>query len=117
MDTVKYIGVATKRMIRDKEWEQAGVTGQDTVVWDAGNGYTVNAAKLSQAAKDALKPDPFFVFSDKSDSGKSEGRVIEEAEIDLDVAKEYESIAKANTTSDGSGLDEAPEKDQKRRGE
>lgn len=108
MDTIKYVGTATNRIIREKEWEQAGVVGQETVLWEVGNGYTVDASKLTQAARDLLKKEPFFVFSNRDDS---QGQVEQEETIDLDVAKEYEDVAKANTTSaDGTGLDEPVEK-------
>lgn len=116
METIKYVGTATRRVITDKEWEVAGVTGQDTVVWDRGNGYTVDASKLSQAAQDAVKPDPFFVFSDRD--GTKQGNVEQEVEMDVDLAKEYEANAKSNTSTDGTGLDEpAAPSAKKKRGE
>lgn len=100
MDTVKYIGPASRRVIYDHEWEKAGVSNEDTVVWDMGNGYTVDAGKMSQAARDAIKADPWFVWSNREDV------VEQEVTIDVDLAKEFEAAAKDNATStDGTGLD------------
>lgn len=87
METVKYIGTASTRIIREKEWDVAGVTKQDTVIWNAENGWTVDAAKLSQAAKDAIRKDPFFVF------GGEAKRIEQQETIDLDLAAETEMLA------------------------
>lgn len=104
MDTIRYVGTAARRLISEKDWETAGVTGQDTVVWDLSNGYTVDASKLSAAAKDAIRPDPFFFWSDK----EAKGDVEQEETIDVDLAAEYEANAKSGSTSaDGTGLDQA----------
>lgn len=91
METVKYIGTASTRIIREKEWDVAGVTKQDTIVWNAENGWTVDAAKLSQDAKDAIRRDPFFVFSGEAD------KVEQEETIDLDLAAEAELLANKNS--------------------
>lgn len=109
MKAVKYVGTASRRVITDKEWEQAGVSGEDTVVWDNSNGFTVDASKLSQAALDAIKPDPYFIIL-------GEDKVAQEVTVDVDLAREYEDKAKGGATSaDGSGLDEeaAPAKKRK----
>ena len=59
---VKYTGVATTRSISKKEWEQAGVTDQDSVVWEADNHFTVPGADLVGGAIDVLRKEDDFVF-------------------------------------------------------
>lgn len=92
METIKYIGTASTRIIRENEWDVAGVTKQKTVIWSAENGWTVPAADLSQAARDAIKGDPFFVVQ-----GGPE-RVEQEVTIDLDLAAETEMLANKEAT-------------------
>lgn len=109
METIKYVGTATRRVISPQDWERAGVSNEPGVVWDGANGYTVDASKLSQAARDAIKADPFFIWS-KPQEGNEPAEDEEEVVVDLDVAQEVEDIARANSTSaDGTGLDEPAE--------
>lgn len=92
METIKYIGTASTRIIREGEWEVAGVTKQNTVIWNSENGWAVPAGELSQAARDAIKGDPFFVVQ-----GGPE-RVEQQETIDLDLAAETEMLANKEAT-------------------
>jgi hypothetical protein len=58
---VKYIGIADVRRISDDDWDKINVRLQGTVVWDAGNGFTVLGERLRDGAIDYLRSDPDFV--------------------------------------------------------
>lgn len=61
-DVVKYVGLSTVRRITKQAWEKAEIKGQDTVVWDRSNGYSVPVEKLNDAALEKLKQDRSFVM-------------------------------------------------------
>lgn len=58
--TVEYVGAADLRSISKAEWEQAGVTNQDDVAWNATNGFKVKASALSPEALEIISRDPGF---------------------------------------------------------
>lgn len=65
---VKYIGIADTRIITADQWrEEQGIRGQDTVVWNKANGFTVLGDRLKADAIKHLKEDPnFAVFLEES---------------------------------------------------
>lgn len=107
MGTIKYVGTAHRRVISEADWEAAGVSKEALVYWGPENDFTVDASKLSAAARDALKADPFLVWSDKD--GDTKAQVEQDVEVPLDQAKEYEDVARANTTTNGEGLEQPAE--------
>ena len=58
---VKYIGIADVRRISDDDWDNVSVRLQGTVIWDAGNGFTVLGERLRDGAVAYLQSDPDFV--------------------------------------------------------
>lgn len=58
---VKYIGVADVRRISDDDWDKIDVRMQGTVIWDAGNGFTVLGERLRAGAVAYLESDPEFM--------------------------------------------------------
>lgn len=59
--TIRYTGGASLRQITKTEWEQAGVSDQDTVAWSRSNNFTVKASLLNEAALNAIESDPSLV--------------------------------------------------------
>ena len=64
---VKYIGVADVRRISDDDWDKIHIRMQGTVVWDAGNGFTVLGERLRDGAIAYLRSDPDFVVVDEEE--------------------------------------------------
>ena len=67
---VRYIGSADRRQILKSEWADAGVKGQDTVVWEDTNGWTVLAEKLSDDALQIIEEDDGLVIVDTDNKGE-----------------------------------------------
>lgn len=62
MDNVIYVGTATIRQVTQEEWDAAGVTGQKSVRWFPGNGYSVPLSDLTEGAQNILRADGYFIF-------------------------------------------------------
>jgi hypothetical protein len=54
VNVVRYLGVVTERHITREEWEQAGVSDQDGVVWTRDTGYIVPIGRFSATALDMI---------------------------------------------------------------
>lgn len=57
---VTYKGRAATRRITAEQWEKAGVSDQQEVVWDSSNNFQVRVDKLSDEALNALRRDGSF---------------------------------------------------------
>lgn len=66
---VKYIGVATTRIITEQEWSRINVKSQPTIKWDATNGFTVMGKYLKPDAVTYLREDDGFVVLQEDESG------------------------------------------------
>jgi hypothetical protein len=58
--SVVYTGVAGTMSITKDQWEQAGITDQEGVVWDSSNGFTIPLDRLSDNAVARLRSEPGF---------------------------------------------------------
>lgn len=62
---VKYIGVATHRVVRPTEWP-ASIKSSDrpenTLVWDASNGHMLSTEKMSEDVLKCIKDQGDFVI-------------------------------------------------------
>lgn len=63
MDYAKYVGTAGVRVMLDTDWRAAGIDKQETVQWDATNGFMVPRSRLSDDAWALLGNDPGIVFT------------------------------------------------------
>lgn len=57
---VTYHGKATLRRMTEEQWIQAGVSDQEYVEWNEGNGFAVSVEQLNDAALEALRKDTNF---------------------------------------------------------
>lgn len=58
---VRYTGVGTQRVLTTAEFEQAGITDQGTLVWDASNGKKVYIeGNINDAALERIGAEPDF---------------------------------------------------------
>lgn len=57
MQFIQYMGTAHRRLVLKIEWLEAKVWGQDTVEWNRGNGFTVDASTLQPNAVALLAAD------------------------------------------------------------
>lgn len=55
---------ASVRRIEQNDWALAGISGQDTVVWDATNGYVVPLDRFNKSALDTIRREPGFIVVD-----------------------------------------------------
>lgn len=49
-NVVRYTGLVSERRISEEEWREAGVSGQDGVVWTKDTGHVVPLDRFSEAA-------------------------------------------------------------------
>ena len=57
----RYNGVADRKQIRRSDFEDRGVNDQDTLVWEARNGWKVKTDGLSDDVLEILERDPNLV--------------------------------------------------------
>jgi hypothetical protein len=76
----KYVGTADSRVMHERDWVDAGVPNQGTVVWGPSNGYSVPRSALSDDAWAVLGNDPGIVFTgDRPDASEQTEAAIEAA--------------------------------------
>lgn len=84
-DPVVYIGGATKRIITQGQWEDAGLNGQNTVEWGVLNGHRIKVGDLTTECLEFLlinHPGEFVVGEpdgEKLLAAKEAQRAVDEA--------------------------------------
>lgn len=67
---IKYVGVATHRVIRPEEWPASikhDSRPQNILLWESSNGYMVSTEKLSEDVIKVIKDQGDFIVVDASE--------------------------------------------------
>lgn len=110
MEYAKYVGTADQRVMLGRDWKAAGIEDQDTVIWNAANGYSVARDRFSDDAWAVMATDPGIVFTgERPDAAERDEAAINAAKARLRARMEGATfVLRAQDEIPAAGFDLPP---------